>query len=102
MKHKLMECQAYSHHINGQNTSGQLCHLPRFFAQFKPRHIMVMERVVDFLKSKPNCMAEYQDVKNQFDAATNKFLRRFFKTSFFQKYIITDAVSIVKLQHFYE
>lgn len=94
MKHKLIECQTYSTNIDGMNTSGQLIHLPRFFALFKPRHIIVLERIIEILKAKPNFMAEYQEVKDAFDENTNKFLRRLYKTSFFQKYVLTDTVSV--------
>lgn len=97
MKHKLIECQTYNHHIDGTNITGQLIHLPRFFALFKPRHITVLERIIEILKSKPNFMAEYQDVKSYFDANHYGFLRRFFKSNFFQKYVLTDTVS---LHHF--
>lgn len=93
LQHKLIECQSYNQHIDGTNIFGQLIHLPRFSAIFKPRHIVVLERIIEILKSKPNFMAEYQDLKSNFDAHTNSFLRRFFKSSFFQKYVLTDTVS---------
>lgn len=92
LQHKLIECQSYNQHIDGTNIFGQLIHLPRFSAIFKPRHIVVLERIIEILKSKPNFMAEYQDLKSYFDAHTNSFLRRFFKSSFFQKYVLTDTV----------
>lgn len=94
MKHKLIECQIYSHNIAGANISGQLIHLPRFFALFKPRQMIVLERVIEVLKSKPNFMAEYSEVKGHFDANTTNFLRRFFKSNFFQKFVLTDAVRL--------
>lgn len=75
------------------NTMSQLIHLPRFFAQFKPIQMITMEKIINYLKTKPNCMAEYQNVKAQFDEECQRYLKRLFKSSFFHKFVTTDSVS---------
>lgn len=92
-RNRLIECQLFSQNVDGTNIAGQLIHLPRFFAQFKPRHMIIMEKIIGILKSKPNCMAEYQEVKGHFESALQNCLARFFKTPFFHKFVLTDTVS---------
>lgn len=91
-RNKLIECQSFSQHIEGTNTSAQLVHLPRFFALFKPRHLIIMEKIISFLKSKPNYMAEYHEVKSQFEDILQRAIARLFKSPFFHKFVITDTV----------
>lgn len=38
-------------------------------------------------------MAEYQDVKRQFNDDHQRYLKRLFKSQFFHKFVITDTVS---------
>ena len=57
--------------------------------------MVTMEKIINYLKSKPNCMAEYQDVKGQFDEEQQNYLKRLFKSQFFHKFLITDTVSIL-------
>lgn len=91
-RNKLVECQSFSQNIDGTNTVGQLVHLPRFFAKFKPRHMIVMEKIISILKTKPNYMAEYQDVKGHFEENLQTFLSRLFKAPLFHKFVLTDTV----------
>lgn len=44
-------------------------------------------------------MAEYQDVKRQFDEECQRYLKRLFKSSFFHKFVITDTVSTVHMSN---
>lgn len=93
MRHKLIECQSFTHNIEGTNTTAQLIHLPRFFALYKPRHMIIMEKIIGILKSKPNCTAEYQEVKGHFDEGMHGTLGRLFKSAFFHRFVLTDTVS---------
>lgn len=77
-----------------------LVHLPRFFSQFKPLHMINMEKIINYLKTKPNCMAEYQDVKKQFDEECQSSVKRLFKSPFFHKIVTTDSVSMQANQDF--
>lgn len=94
VRHKLIECQTFTQNVEGINTVGQLMHLPRFFALYKPRHMILMEKVIGILKSKPNCMAEYQEVKCHFEGGLQNTLSRLFKSSFFLRFVQTDTVCV--------
>lgn len=94
LRHKLIECQSFSQNVDGTNTSNQLVHLPRFFALFKPRHMIIMEKIISTLKSKPNCMAEYHEVKSHFEEGLQRTVSRLFKSPLFHKFVITDTVCI--------
>lgn len=94
--HNLIKSQSFvnrSDAANTTNTTNQLLHLARFYAQFKPKHMISMEKIINYLRTKPNCMAEYQDVKGQFDEEHQYFLKRLFKSPFFHKFVLTDTVS---------
>lgn len=92
LRNRLIVCQLFTQNIDGTNIAGQLVHLPRFFAQFKPRNIIIMEKIINILKSKPNCMAEYQEVKSHFEDSLQRCLTRLFKTPFFHQFVLTDTV----------
>lgn len=93
VRYNLIKCQSFVNRSETTNTMSLLMHLPRFFSQFKPQHMITMEKIINYLKSKPNCMAEYQDVKRQFDDEYQRYLKRLFKSSFFHKFVTTDTVS---------
>lgn len=60
-----------------------------------------MEKIINYLKTKPNCMAEYQDVKKQFDEECQSSVKRLFKSPFFHKIVTTDSVSMQANQDFW-
>lgn len=94
VRYNLIKYQSFTQNIDGTNIAGMLIHLPRFYAQFKPRHVIIMEKITDILKSKPNCMAEYHEVKSHFEENhQQRCLTRMFKSPFFHKFVITDTVS---------
>lgn len=78
--------------IDGSNSTGQLLHLPRFFVEFKPKYILLTEKVIDILRAKPNCMSEYVHIKSHFDASLHDALRKLFKMTHFNKFVATDLV----------
>lgn len=92
LRRNLIKCQSFTQNIEGTNVWGLLIHLPRFYAQFKPRHVIIMEKITNILKTKPNCMAEYHEVKSHFEENHQRFLGRMFKSPFFHKFVITDTV----------
>lgn len=93
MRNNLIKCQSFVNRSDANSTTSLLVHLPRFFSQFKPLHLINMEKIINYLKTKPNCMAEYQDVKRQFDDESQSYLKRLFKSPFFHKIVTTDTVS---------
>lgn len=82
----------FHQNIDGTNTFSQLFHLPRFFSKYKSRIMQVMERIVELLKSKPNCMAEYQEIRGMFDENIASTLRRLVRSPLFHKIVINDPV----------
>lgn len=54
--------------------------------------MQVMERIVELLKSKPNCMAEYQEIRGMFDENIASTLRRLVRSPLFHKIVINDPV----------
>lgn len=92
LRHKLVETQPIYHVINGQNFGSQLLHLPQFFAMFKPRHMMMTEKIIELLKEKPNYMATLQDIRCHFDEPLRHYFKRLVKHTFFQKFITISQV----------
>lgn len=92
MRHKLVETQPIYHVINGQNFGSQLLHLPQFFAMFKPRHMMMTEKIIELLKEKPNYMATLHDIRCHFDEPLRHYFKRLVKHTFFQKFITISQV----------
>ena len=92
LRYKLITKQIH-HQKSGSNSSnGSLLHLPRFFVERKPKIIFLAEEVIKILKSKPNCVAEYDEIKRKLQI--ENAIKKLFKTSFFQKVVKTDIVSI--------
>lgn len=63
-----------------------------FFSICPYSHMILIEKVIDILRPKPNCMAEYQDVKSQFEEGLQKSLSRLFKSPLFHRFVLTDRV----------
>lgn len=49
--------------IRGQKISGQLFHLPRFFVLVRATSVQMTETLFNFLKNKPNNMAETEEIR---------------------------------------
>lgn len=90
---KLIVKQAYHQKVNDQNTSGSLVHLPRFYVEMKPKPMILTEKVVEILKNKQNCMAEYDEIKAELGLKMKDTVKKLLKTSDFQKFVNTDLVS---------
>lgn len=87
---KLIVKQAYHQKVNDQNTSGSLVHLPRFYVEMKPKPMILTEKVVEILKNKPNCMAEYDEIKAELGLKIKDTVKKLLKTADFQKFVNTD------------
>jgi general transcription factor 3C polypeptide 1 len=49
---------------NGIIVSGMIFHLPRYFTEMKPKMCILIEKVVNELKTRTNCMAEYEEIRD--------------------------------------
>ncbi|OAD53659.1 General transcription factor 3C polypeptide 1 [Eufriesea mexicana] len=88
LRHKLITKQIHHQKSGSYSCNGSLLHLPRFFVERKPKIIFLAEEVIKILKSKPNCVAEYDEIKRKLQI--ENAIKKLFKTSFFQKVVKTD------------
>ncbi|XP_076473341.1 general transcription factor 3C polypeptide 1 isoform X2 [Bombus vancouverensis nearcticus] len=88
LRYKLITKQIHHQKSDNYGCNGSLLHLPRFFVERKPKMIFLAEEVIKILKSKPNYVAEYDEIKRELQI--EKALSKLFKTSFFQKVVKTD------------
>ncbi|XP_076662843.1 general transcription factor 3C polypeptide 1 isoform X1 [Andrena cerasifolii] len=88
LRYKLITKQIHHQKSGGHSCNGSLLHLPRFFVERKQKAIFLAEEVIKILKSKPNCVAEYDEIKRKLQI--ENAIRKLFKTSFFQKVVKTD------------
>nr|XP_045612135.1 general transcription factor 3C polypeptide 1-like isoform X1 [Procambarus clarkii] len=70
----------------GQTHNGSLLHLTRFYVERRSKFIMMIQRAVEILKSKPDCCAPYLLVKEEMGMPETS-CRKLFKSSEFQRYI---------------
>lgn len=95
LKEKLVAKQMFTERINDNTVVGSLLHLPRFFIELKSKFMVLTEQVCNILKSSPHGMAESSVIRSYFDKNLEYSLSKLFKMSLFQKYVITDSVSII-------
>lgn len=91
LRHKLITKQIHHQRSGICSSNGSLLHLPRFFVERKPKIIFLAEEVIKILKSKPNYVAEYDEIKRKLQI--KNAIKKLFKTPFFQKVVRTDIVS---------
>lgn len=105
LRYKLVETQPIYHVFNGQNFGSQLLHLPQFFAMFKPRYMMMTEKIIEILKENPNYMATLNDIRCHFDEPLRHYFKRLLKHAFFQKFItlshVCDATMVSSQSNFF-
>ncbi|PSN39178.1 hypothetical protein C0J52_14051 [Blattella germanica] len=88
MKHKLVVKQVHHQKSGSQNCTGSLMHLPRFRVDRKPKALFLTEKVIEILKTRPNYIAEYEEIRKELGLANS--LKKLFKTLDFQRYVRTD------------
>lgn len=81
--------QGFNLKANSQNCSGSLLHLPRFFTEHKSKMYYLTEKVVEFLKTKPNFMAEYDAVRNEIGGTSTP--KKLFKTPDFLRFVKSEV-----------
>ncbi|XP_054279271.1 general transcription factor 3C polypeptide 1-like [Macrosteles quadrilineatus] len=89
-KHRLITKQMFHQKLGTQNTSGLLLHLPRFFVERRPKTLTMTEKVVAYLKNKPNHMEEHNVLRTKLNIEDT--LKKLSKTPNFQKFIKSDVV----------
>jgi hypothetical protein len=56
----------------------------------KPKALYLTERVIEILKTRENCIAEYEEIRKELGLSNS--LKKLFKTFDFQRYVKTDLV----------
>lgn len=92
LHHKLITKQGFNlkSNANAQNCSGSLLHLPRFYSEHKSKIYFWTERVVDIVKSRPNCIVDYEEIRNEMGGTS--ISKKLFKTPDFLRFIKTEKV----------
>jgi hypothetical protein len=67
-----------------QNISGGLVHLSRFYNKRKTKHIVIMERIANLLRTKPNYQVELSEFRKIF--GRNVSIIKLVKTADFRKF----------------
>ncbi|XP_042863797.1 general transcription factor 3C polypeptide 1-like [Penaeus japonicus] len=70
----------------GQTYNGSLLHLARFYVERRSKFIMMIQRAVEILKTKPGYCAPYTTVKEEMGMPETS-CRKLFKSTEFQRYI---------------
>ncbi|XP_069972402.1 general transcription factor 3C polypeptide 1 isoform X2 [Penaeus vannamei] len=70
----------------GQTYNGSLLHLTRFYVERRSKFIMMIQRAVEILKTKPGYCAPYTAVKEEMGMPETS-CRKLFKSTEFQRYI---------------
>lgn len=85
--------QVHQQKSGTQNCTGSLLHLPRFRVDRKPKALFLTEKVIEILKTRVNCIAEYEEIRKELGLSNS--LKKLFKTFDFQRYVKTDLVRFV-------
>ncbi|XP_050686374.1 general transcription factor 3C polypeptide 1-like isoform X2 [Eriocheir sinensis] len=72
--------------IKGQTNNGSLLHLTRFYVERHSKFIMMIQRAVELLMSKPNHCAPYSQVKEEM-GIPEPSCRKLFKSTEFQRLV---------------
>lgn len=98
LKNRLIKKQTYYEKIGDHNSTGLLLHLPRFYFVYKPKHMILTEQVVEFLKTLPNCVCDYATMRDHFPIDAHNSLRKLYQMGSFQQFVYTDLVSFFILK----
>ena len=80
LKHGLVIKQVTSIKFNNCNQHSLLFHLPRFYVEYHPLHLKALHQIINFLKSKKDGVATFEEIFEGCDAVQDpKLLRSFFK-----------------------
>ncbi|KAG8234936.1 hypothetical protein J437_LFUL015504 [Ladona fulva] len=86
--HKLITKQIFHLKSGLQNSSGSLLHITRYFVLRRPKALILTQKVVEILKSRPGHYAEYEEIRQILGLYYS--LKKLMKTIEFQRLIKTD------------
>ncbi|XP_019546939.3 general transcription factor 3C polypeptide 1 [Aedes albopictus] len=85
---KLITRQALCQRTGETSIQGMVFHLPRYYCEMKPKGLLITEKVVNILKTRPNYMADYDEIKLMVLGRAEA--RKWFRGNEFTKYVRTD------------
>lgn len=85
---KLITRQALCQRTGETSIQGMVFHLPRYYCEMKPKGLLITEKVVNILKTRPNFMADYDEIKLMVLGRAEA--RKWFRGNEFMKYVRTD------------
>ncbi|XP_046395465.1 general transcription factor 3C polypeptide 1 isoform X2 [Ischnura elegans] len=89
LNHKLITKQIFHIKSGGQNSSGSLLHLARFYVLRRPKVLVLTKKVVEILKAQPGYFAEYEEIRQILGIVYS--LKKLTKTAEFQKFVRSDV-----------
>lgn len=93
MRNRMLAKQLYYEKVKDHNNQGLLLHLPRFFRIFKPKAMLIVERIVEALQRVPSGLVEYSKMLLQFDEELHHSVRKVLKSPLLHQFVHTDFVS---------
>lgn len=83
--------QLYCRHVPSQGLMKTfLLHLPRFYREHKSSFCISVEKIVEFLKTRPNYLASYDTLKALLDSDNVLITKKLFKSKELVRYVETD------------
>ncbi|XP_071452736.1 general transcription factor 3C polypeptide 1 isoform X2 [Hetaerina americana] len=90
LNHKLITKQIFHLKNYGQNSSGSLLHLTKFYILRRPKVLVLTQKVVEILKSRPDHYAEYEEIRQIL--GIHYSLKKLTKSAEFQKFVKSDML----------
>lgn len=85
---KLITRQALCQRTGETSIQGMVYHLPRYYCEMKPKALVITEKVVNILKTRPSHIADYDEIK--LIVLGRAEARKWFRGNEFTKFIRTD------------
>lgn len=90
MKFKLVIKQQFQMRIKNVLQTGTILFLPKFFRLYRHQNQIAIERVIEYLKTKPNYMADYDDIRNTLGLGGKNFTK-LLRTNDMQKIVDSEV-----------
>lgn len=94
-RNRLLVKQPYAQKYREQNLQGHLFHLPKFYLNNRPRYLVLTEKIVEYLKTRPNYTADYHELRVVIGDAKGMVLKKLSKTADFTRFVQTNVVSLI-------
>lgn len=97
-RNSLLVRQPYAQKYSEHNLKGHLFHLPKYYLNNRPRYLVFTEKIVEYLKTKPNYTADYHELRVTIGDTTGIILKKLAKSLDFLRFV---QPNVVDLMYFY-